>query len=38
MGKISRALVPYIIIYIVCVLVITYIPSMSTWLPSVLGG
>jgi len=37
MGKISRSLVPYIIIYIACVLVITYVPQLSTWLPGVLG-
>ena len=38
MGLISRSLVPYIILYIASVLVITYVPEISTFLPSVLGG
>ena len=38
MGKISRSLVPYIILYIVGVLIITYVPELSTFLPSILGG
>lgn len=37
MGLISKSLVPYIIIYIACVLVITYVPQMSTILPNLLA-
>lgn len=37
MGQISKALVPYIIIYIVCVLFITYLPNLSLLLPNLLG-
>ncbi len=37
MGLISKALVPYIIIYIACILIITYIPWMSEFLPAFLG-
>ena len=33
MGVISKSLVPYIILYIVSVLIITYVPFLSTWLP-----
>ena len=36
MGIISKSLVPYIALYVVGVLVITYIPELSTWLPSLL--
>lgn len=36
MGIISKSLVPYIALYIVGVLAITYIPELSTWLPSLL--
>lgn len=38
MGKISRSLVPYIILYIVGVLIITYVPELSTFLPGIMGG
>ena len=37
MGVISKSLVPYIILYIVSVLIITYVPELSTFLPTVLG-
>ena len=37
MGKISKALVPYIIIYIACVLVLTYVPGISMLIPNLLG-
>lgn len=35
-GEISRALVPFISLYIVGLLIITYVPWLSTFLPSVL--
>ncbi len=37
MGLISRSLVPYIILYIVAVLIITYVPQISLLLPNLLG-
>ncbi len=37
MGVISRSLVPYIILYIIAVLIITYIPQISLLLPNLLG-
>ena len=33
MGIISKSVVPYIILYFVSVLIITYVPILSTWLP-----
>ncbi|WP_109472323.1 TRAP transporter large permease [Ornithinimicrobium cavernae] len=36
--KISRAIVPYVIILFVDVLLITYLPALSTWLPGLLAG
>lgn len=36
MKYISKCLVPYIVLYIVSLLVITYVPVISTWLPSLL--
>lgn len=36
-GLISRSCVPFIILYIVSVLVITYVPELSTALPGLLG-
>lgn len=38
MGQISKACVPYIILYIVSVLIITYVPALSTALPALLMG
>lgn len=32
--KISLAILPFLLSMIICLLVITYIPAMSTWLPS----
>lgn len=37
MGLISKSLVPYIILYIISVLVITYVPELSTFLPAALS-
>lgn len=37
-GLISRSCVPFIILYIVSVLVITYVPELSTALPALLMG
>lgn len=37
MGLISRSLVPYIILYIIAVLIITYVPQISLFLPNLLG-
>ena len=36
MKYISKCLVPYIILYIAVLLIITYVPIISTWLPSML--
>ena len=36
MGEISRAVLPFIIIYIVAVMIITYIPAISLFLPNLL--
>ena len=38
MVQISKACVPYIILYIVSVLIITYVPALSTALPALLMG
>lgn len=37
MGLISKSLIPYIILYIISVLVITYVPELSTFLPAALS-
>lgn len=34
--KITRAVIPLILIFILDVLIITYVPALSTWLPSLL--
>lgn len=36
--KISRAVVPYVAILFADVLLITYLPFLSTWLPGILAG
>ncbi len=38
MGAISKAVVPFIILYIICVLVISYVPALTTTLPTLLLG
>lgn len=35
-GKLSKAIVPFIIALFIAQLIITYVPSLTTWLPSVL--
>jgi C4-dicarboxylate transporter DctM subunit len=35
---ISRAIIPFVMIVFVDVLVISFVPMMSTWMPSLLGG
>jgi TRAP-type C4-dicarboxylate transport system permease large subunit len=37
MEKISRAAVPFILALIVSLMIVTYIPSLSLWLPKVFG-
>ncbi len=37
MGEISRALIPYIILYIVGLLIITYVPGLTLLLPNILS-
>lgn len=37
MGKISRSVIPYIILYFAAVLIITYVPQISLLLPTWLG-
>ena len=36
MDEISRAVVPFVIAAIVALLIITYVPVLSTWLPGLL--
>ena len=38
MGAISKACVPFIILYIISVLVISYVPALTTTLPTLLLG
>ena len=38
MGLISKSCVPYIVLYIVSVFIITYVPQLSTTLPALLMG
>ena len=35
---ISRAIIPFVMIVFVDVLVLSFVPMMSTWLPELLGG
>jgi len=37
MGLISSSVVPYIALYVAALLIITYIPELSLWLPRLLG-
>jgi C4-dicarboxylate transporter DctM subunit len=37
MERISRSAVPFIFTLIVALLIVTYIPSLSLWLPDLLG-
>jgi C4-dicarboxylate transporter DctM subunit len=34
--KISRAVVPFIVVYLVSLMIITFVPAISLWLPSML--
>lgn len=36
MKQISKALVPFIILYLIALIIITYIPILSVWLPGIL--
>ncbi len=38
MGEISKALVPFIILYVIALLIITYVPGISLFLPNILAG
>jgi TRAP-type C4-dicarboxylate transport system permease large subunit len=38
MAEIYRAVIPVLVVLIVGVLAITYVPWLSTWLPSWLGS
>ena len=38
MKYISKCLIPFIILYIVSLLIITYVPDLSLWLPELLGA
>jgi len=37
MEKISRAAAPFVLALIVSLLIVTYIPSLSLWLPHLFG-
>ena len=36
MGTISKSVMPYVALYVIGVLIITYVPELSTWLPSLM--
>lgn len=36
--KVVKALIPYIIVNMIVLLLVSYIPALSTWLPSLMGG
>jgi len=37
MEKISRAAVPFVLALVAALMIVTYIPSLSLWLPRVFG-
>ena len=36
--KVVKALIPYIIVNMIVLLLVSYIPALFTWLPSLMGG
>lgn len=38
LGRVIKALVPYIVVNLIVLLMVSYIPALSTWLPSLLNN